>query len=427
MASEPRSQQVFFNPDDHPEDTLKAFEEFTKIFNLRYDAQYPDPPKVSLEAAIERWKVTNTTDAKPNPKPNLEQYDKICSDWKQKDKVAKLLGMFSSHKLYEDWCVAQPDENERAKAKWPEFMRTMKEYYKPTENETLKHFTFRSILQQPDETFPRFCNRVEAEAKHCNFKCPSVNCTAESVAIRDQIIIGTNDTSIREEALKQSWDLKDLRQEGMRMESAARGGAQISNEGSSNVNKIGKYSFSNIKSSQSQAPVKKKQTITCHNCGSKVSGSIYKHKEKCPAKSHKCSNCQKNGHFDKVCRSQPVKQIDSEEAETEQYNEEDMYSINLFRIKASKGSAKPHLKSVKSDFTAQVVINNRLDRVVADTGARISVCGTTQARKWGILDRLTPSKVKIKPYESDPIQVYGEAWCSVVWHPSCVACHLRKQ
>ena len=116
MANEPRSQQVFFSPDEHPEDTLKAFEEFTKIFNLRYDAQYPDPPKVSLEAAIERWKVTNATADNSNPKPNLEQYDKICLDWKQKDKVAKLLGMFSSHKLFEDWCVAQPDENERAKA-----------------------------------------------------------------------------------------------------------------------------------------------------------------------------------------------------------------------------------------------------------------------------------------------------------------------
>ena len=156
MANEPRSQQVFFNPDDHPEDTLKAFEEFTKIFNLRYDAQYPDPPKVSLEAAIERWKVTNTTDAKPNPKPNLEQYDKICSDWKQKDKVAKLLGMFSSHKLYEDWCVAQPDENERAKAKWPEFMRTMKEYYKPTENETLTlPYLGGGGFHPPENFFPR--------------------------------------------------------------------------------------------------------------------------------------------------------------------------------------------------------------------------------------------------------------------------------
>ena len=64
---------------------MKAFKEFTKIFNLRYETQYPDPPKVSFEAAIKRWKVTNTTAEDKNPKPNLEQYDKICLDWKKKD------------------------------------------------------------------------------------------------------------------------------------------------------------------------------------------------------------------------------------------------------------------------------------------------------------------------------------------------------
>ena len=53
-------------------------------------------------------------------------------------------------------------------------------------------------------------------------------------------------------------------------------------------------------------------------------------------------------------------------------------------------------------------------------GARISVCGTVQARKWGILDRLTPSKVKIKPYHSEPLAVYGEARCSVAYGSTSV-------
>ena len=45
MANEPRSSnQVYFEPDEHPEDTLKSFDEFIKVFGLRYDAQYPDPP-----------------------------------------------------------------------------------------------------------------------------------------------------------------------------------------------------------------------------------------------------------------------------------------------------------------------------------------------------------------------------------------------
>ena len=72
MATEPRSNQVFFDPDQHPEDTLKAFEDFIRVFQLRYEAQYPDPPKVSLEAALQRWTVANATDKVPDPKPSVE-------------------------------------------------------------------------------------------------------------------------------------------------------------------------------------------------------------------------------------------------------------------------------------------------------------------------------------------------------------------
>ena len=88
--SDPRSK-LYFDPNQHPEYTLKAFEEFTQKFELRYNAQYPDPPKVSMDAAIERWKVANETTDSPNPKPNLEQYDQIRDEWRSKDKVAKLL------------------------------------------------------------------------------------------------------------------------------------------------------------------------------------------------------------------------------------------------------------------------------------------------------------------------------------------------
>jgi hypothetical protein len=45
MYSSEASQQLFFDPDKHPEDTLKAFQEFIQTFELRYHAQYPDPPK----------------------------------------------------------------------------------------------------------------------------------------------------------------------------------------------------------------------------------------------------------------------------------------------------------------------------------------------------------------------------------------------
>ena len=83
------SSQLYFDPDLHPDDTLKKFNQFIKRFDLRYNAQYPDPPKISIDAAIERWKYSNE-----DRKPTLEQYDEIRSTWISKDKVAKVLGIF---------------------------------------------------------------------------------------------------------------------------------------------------------------------------------------------------------------------------------------------------------------------------------------------------------------------------------------------
>ena len=37
-------QSPFFDPDNHPDDTLKSFVEFAQDFELRYAASYPDPP-----------------------------------------------------------------------------------------------------------------------------------------------------------------------------------------------------------------------------------------------------------------------------------------------------------------------------------------------------------------------------------------------
>ena len=37
-----------------------------------------------------------------------------------------------------------------------------------------------------------------------------------------------------------------------------------------------------------------------------------------------------------------------------------------------------------------MVVHNSLDTAIADTLAQISVCGTAQARKWGLLSKMLP-------------------------------------
>ena len=394
--SESRALGLYFDPDIHPNDTIKAFNEFLVDFELRYDASYPDPPKVSLDAAMKRWELTNV-----DQKPSLDQYDAIVNSWKSKDKVAKFLGMYSSRRLYSDWIAALPDEAERKSADWDNFVQKLRLFYKPTENLTLKHYQFRLIVQERTETFIAFCNRVEKEAKHCELKCESLNCTAQDIAIRDQIVIGTSSDQIREEALKESWGLLELRKEGMRLESASKGAAEISGE--QKLNKVGKYSRKHQKTTP-----KTDQIISCYLFGySATKREVVTHVKQCPAKKTVCSNCNKKGHLAKVCRSQPAVNEIKEPALEEQLSEdESVYNVNIFRVKSTQVSSL-------NDFKVEMIINNSLDTVLADTGAAVSVCGAKHAKKWGLMERITKSHVKIKPYKSRAIPILGISTCGV--------------
>ena len=240
-----------------------------------------------------------TTDG-TEPRLTIAQYDEICDNWHCKDRVAKFLRMFSSSSMYTDWQIAQPDESIRNNSTCDNFLKTVKEYYKPTENPTLKNFHFRDLMQGMDETFPAFCNRTAKEAKHCYFKCNHSDCEAEETAIRGQIIIGTSNNIIRGEALLKSWNLATLRQEGMKIESAARGGAEISGE---EVNKVGKYAYSKVKKKNTavhdDAKLREddvnrkrqpKKVMTCFYCGLRFSSSIAKHREQWEAKNNKCKH-----------------------------------------------------------------------------------------------------------------------------------------
>ena len=112
--NEPRSATLLFDPDAHPDNTLKAFNEFCVTFVLRYNALYPDPPKVSMDSALARWKITAATADNANPTPTVAQYDQVRDEWRSKDKVTKFLGLFSSQRFQTDWIAAQPDETHPA-------------------------------------------------------------------------------------------------------------------------------------------------------------------------------------------------------------------------------------------------------------------------------------------------------------------------
>ena len=71
--------------------------------------------------------------------------------------------------------------------------------------------------------------------------------------------------------------------------------------------------------------------------------------------------------FTKFSKNKDIKKIEQPDKESEQ-NTGEIY-INLFRISTSNRT-----NQYNGDFKVEVVINNSLAKVAADTGAKVSVC-----------------------------------------------------
>ena len=198
----------------------------------------------------------------------------------------------------------------------------------------------------------------------------------------------------------------------MKLESAARGEAEISGGA---VNRIGKYSFSNLKRNKRPEPT---AGTACFNCGESFRGPAFKHNQQCRAKDHKCKLCSKLGHLEKYCRVyKEVKYNETEQEEEVNKIEEvrsQVYNVNIFKVNIASRSGFVTKKRTK-DFKVEVGVNGAITTVTADTGARVSVCGKIQAQKWNLLEKMTPTAVHIKPYNSPAVPTKGMARCAVTF------------
>ena len=143
---------------------------------------------------------------------------------------------------------------------------------------------------------------------------------------------------------------------------------------------------------------KTKHKLDCYFCCQTIS-NLKQHIDKYVGRKSTGSKCNKKGHIADVCCC--IYRWYKHEEGTAFDTEEQMYNVNLFQITPMQQSKKPTLQSniqQKNDFKVQVVANNHLQYVIADTGARVSVCDTTPAKKWDLIDPMVPSQTKIKTY-----------------------------
>ena len=86
---------------------------------------------------------------------------------------------------------------DREKMTFENMLLCFRQEFKLNSNTTLANFKFRKLIQLQNESFDLFAVRIEGMAEACEFTCESKTCTAKTTMIKDQLIIGTREDTIR--------------------------------------------------------------------------------------------------------------------------------------------------------------------------------------------------------------------------------------
>ena len=171
-------------------------------------------------------------------------------------------------------------------------IRAIKRYVEGHVNETVERRTFRKRTQQVGEAFDDFLVSLREFVKTCNFY--SNGCTNKN--IRDQIIEGLLDADTTEHLLQET----DL--------TLAKTITICQAQEAAKKQRASMQSYSTESVAALHKPQDWKQRLpvsTCPGCGAPAHPAG---RTQCPAYNQTCFNCQKTGHFAKVCRSKVPRQ-----------------------------------------------------------------------------------------------------------------------
>ena len=277
-----------------------------------------------------------------------------------------------------------------------ETLRRLNMHFTPAINVVAERYRFRQRAQGPEETVEDYVMNLRALSITCKFE------NMNDEFIRDQLIEKTNSERIRERLLTEpSLTLQSALVIARQLESAVRDARSLDSR--SSVCAVGysksKHSHKNTrKKNFSKQAHGESQALVCYRCGLKG------HKANdvnCKAKNAKCSACQKEGHFARVCKSSAgsgtVNQLNSEE--TDALNQGRATTLQVLSISAP--NIRPYKSTVQMNG-ANVVMD-------VDTGSPVSLLPVEIFDKFFLRDALLPPNpnVTLTTYLRNPIPVVG--------------------
>lgn len=186
-----------------------------------------------------------------------------------------------------------------------EVMEAIKKLAVREENTMVARVTLHNMRQDRDEPVRRFCARLIGQASVCKFLIKCSNCNNDvnytDTIVRDVLARGICDPEIQLDLLgdkNQDMSLEEVSQFVEAKESGKRSASRLLD---SHEVQAASSSYRKAK----QTAVKDKQEL-CSYCGKKGHGksaSARVRKSECSAYGHKCGHCNRENHFENVCRS----------------------------------------------------------------------------------------------------------------------------
>ena len=272
-------------------------------------------------------------------------------------------------------------------------------YCEPRRNETYERYIFHTTVQNK-RSFDVFLTDLKVKVKQCGFG------DLMDSMIRDQIVLGIDDNSLRERLLREA-DLT-LEQASKHGRAAEQSKLQLKNLTISSTlgAEADTHSISQRTNSKKK-PFKKRSHLTqyhkfndkesdyakCYKCGWK------KHEpdERCPAIGAKCRKCGRRNHYAKFCKTHQTDEVAVNESSNEDSDEDDSLFTDEIEI-----------DSVSTIITSNVLIEKTVEvSFKVDTG---SACNVIPEEIYKKLNRvsLKPTNKQLIAYGGAKLPVIGK-------------------
>ncbi|UYV78984.1 K02A2.6-like [Cordylochernes scorpioides] len=261
------------------------------------------------------------------------------------------------------------------------------QYFRPFKNTIYKRYIFFTFEQKLNQTFDDFVTEIKSKAEDCEFE------NIKDSLIRDRIVLGCRDTTLREKYLQNpDLTLSLAINQGQAAEASQK---QLRNIEKDSIDAIRKNSnerykpTTSLKNSYTSNPVRANfnKSIRCSKC------NMAHDFGKCPAYGKECYKCRQPNHFANCCKNRAIRCI--QEIEEEKDNLLIIDSIMVGQV-------------LRKPWKELIYIQGHPVDIKLDTGADVNILPESLIKEWPNMPLLETADCKIYTYTGQQIPVVGK-------------------